>query len=727
MASMSVRRLTLTILASLAALSGGLSLSSAPAFAAESCPNEAFRSGLAAKLPDCRAYELVTPADKGVVQDLFQGGAETTAKLAPDGSRIALRTVAALEPSPNPAFVSNYMFSRDDASGWKMTSLTPPEAGQTGSRPQLFSPDLSHVGLLARDDKTAFEPGLEQSFDVGPPGGPYTTIATTPSLEKHFLGDVLLGASADFHHVVLGSTDHTLLSATPTGSAESGYDLYEWVNGQLRLVNVTGSGSVIGRCGATLGQGASIQFGFAHNAVSADGSKVFFTAPDPQANGLGAEGCFEQAASFPTRGLNAPRLYMRVTEMVGGREEGKTEEVSVPDPDSGVTLSAEEEEYPVTYQDASADGSRVLFTTYKALTPGATKKVESLYEYNSDIPVAERLKLIYQGPIVEHEIILSGNGSVVYFVTPESHTAGGEWTLYRYDAVAGGAPREIATVDRRHSAEGETPYSTPDGRFLLFAAKKVAGEPRSEGHNELYLYDNADGSVTCVSCGPGRAPKGDAFAIVGFVDYQLKTLNRTPESIPMSDDGKHVFFNGTASLVPQAVNSEEEGGLFAFEGVTNVYEWEPDGTGACTQSAGCTYLISQGNSPANSYLLGASSDGSNVFIGTHAQLLSQDVDSYGDIYDARVNGGFPPPPSASGACQGDACVSPPAAPNDATPASSSFSGPGDLTPMPATVKSKAKAKAKPKRCRKGTVRRKGKCVKRKAARRAVKHNRGGSK
>ena len=133
----------------------------------------------------------------------------------------------------------------------------------------------------------------------------------------------------------------------------------------------------------------------------------------------------------------------------------------------------------------------------------------------------------------------------------------------------------------------------------------------------------------------------------------------------MSDDGAYVFFDSADPLVPQATN-----------GTLDVYEWEAQGTGGCALAEGCVSLISSGEDSGPSYFLGASANGSNVFFGTHAKLVPQDGDESGDLYDARIDGGFPTP-AGVGPCEGDACQSVAPAPIDATPGSLTFYGPGN--------------------------------------------------
>ena len=67
------------------------------------------------------------------------------------------------------------------------------------------------------------------------------------------------------------------------------------------------------------------------------------------------------------------------------------------------------------------------------------------------------------------------------------------------------------------------------------------------------------------------------------------------------------------------------------------------GTAGCELVQGCISLISSGDDATPSFFLGASADGSNVFFGTHARLVAQDTDESGDLYDARIGGGFPGP------------------------------------------------------------------------------------
>ena len=96
-------------------------------------------------------------------------------------------------------------------------------------------------------------------------------------------------------------------------------------------------------------------------------------------------------------------------------------------------------------------------------------------------------------------------------------------------------------------------------------------------------------------------------------------------------------------------------------------------------------LISSGQSPRASQIVDVSPDGADVFFRTLSSLLPQDTGLV-DIYDARVGGGFPPAPNLPGACEGEACEGQASALNDPTPASASFSGPGDLvTPLTTSV------------------------------------------
>lgn len=202
--------------------------------------------------------------------------------------------------------------------------------------------------------------------------------------------------------------------------------------------------------------------------------------------------------------------------------------------------------------------------------------------------------------------------------------------------------------------------------------------------------------MICASCNPsGGRPSGAAlgsslWTAAWIPGYQHQLYGRRP----LSEDGSRLFFNSLDALAVQDVN-----------GVQDVYQWEAMGTGDCAtsnptysaQSQGCIGLISSGQSPRESEFVDASASGDDVFIRTESSLSPRDPGLV-DIYDARVGGGEAQPLTPP-ACEGDACQNVPPAPGFASPASSSYSGPGNLT------------QRKP-RCAKGKVRRRGRCVKR---------------
>jgi hypothetical protein len=137
----------------------------------------------------------------------------------------------------------------------------------------------------------------------------------------------------------------------------------------------------------------------------------------------------------------------------------------------------------------------------------------------------------------------------------------------------------------------------------------------------------------------------------------------------MSVDGARVFFATKEGLVSEDTN-----------GVADVYEYNTiDGSRS---------LISSGESNNPSLFLEASQDGRDVFFITTERLSGWDSDNAYDLYDARADGGLSEPSVAPASCQGDACQPVPVVPNDVTPSSSGFAGPGDLAPKRAKQRRK---------------------------------------
>jgi len=199
---------------------------------------------------------------------------------------------------------------------------------------------------------------------------------------------------------------------------------------------------------------------------------------------------------------------------------------------------------------------------------------------------------------------------------------------------------------------------------------------QAEGFQELYRYRLGDSAPQCVSCNPtNAAPTGPAL----LQDRPENLLGpRLPFSIQtrnLSNDGNRVFFETLDKLVAADTN-----------GVSDVYEWEAQGSGTCTstaQNGGCLNLISSGTSPLPSRFADASANGDNVFFFTVQSLVLQDRDELVDVYDARVNGGIPSQNEPEKVpCAGEACAGPPSQPREGALPATHGPGPGNLKPRP---------------------------------------------
>jgi len=722
----------------------------------EGCPNQAERVGLSASLPDCRAYEMVTPPDKNgstvsasAVFNLQEVG------IAADGSRLTVPIIqcfaGAGSCTANRVIQgSSFSFERMPA-GWVTTPLAP-----TASQ----FPGISRFGALAESGAALFAAlrveGGTEDFYVRKADGSLLDLGPVSELPGHLSGtNQVHSLTPDLSHFLYESINGHLWAFDPTvGNAKS---LFEYVGtGNIRplLVGVSGgpgSTELISRCGTEPANVAS------RNEMSSDGATIFFQAhrcPTGTGSNEGVE-------------VPAAELYARLYGELPGAE---TVHVSASRCGSGGGASeiACRTAPPgdASFQGAAADGSVAYFTSTRQLTDEASEDPESgdnastgcfqtagpngcnLYLYRlrgedgEPVPLAERLSAISVGdssglgPQVQGTVAISPDGSHAYFVArgvltgadAEGHEPrpGGE-NLYLYERDAAhpsGRTTFIATLVKATPGEpGDTGQwtngpllanVTPDGRFLVFTSHVglTADATRAEGPAQVYRYDATDEHLTRISIGRrGFDDNGNAGAGNARIaePQGQATAEQSRSDITMSDDGSRVFFQSPNGLTPGAHDQVQiaSTGSGAPLYAQNVYEWEAQGTEvdgrvACEEASGCVSLISDGRDLAaeGSQLLGTDATGSNVFFTSSDQIVPADTDSGYDIYDARENGGFAESPAPT-PCQGDACKGPgtgETAPG--SPASGTFAGPEE-----------GPRSAKASRCKKGFVKKGGRCVK----------------
>lgn len=655
-------------------------LAAAPAVpAAQPCLNEARRAEdpYSTALPDCRAYEQVSPVQK---YGTDANGSSESVRVAPSGEAVTFVSLAAFPGSEGEAGLYSAYVAMRGAQGWSarnMQSFSSPASA--GLFPLGVSEDLEQLLAYSLN-----EPPLSPEGAEGVPGvylrdtttGAYRLLVSGARLTEEFY---LVAAADDDSRILFESPNRLLEQAPP--EEEGRFNLYEWHEGSLSLVDVLpkDEGGEVPKRGAWAGPygvpetrlGGSAGGLLVKGAVSEDGARVFFT--------------------------DAKTGYLYVRE---------------PQADPPVTIKVSEGKEPAVWRAATADGSQVFYTEGGAL-------------YRCDVDSETREALTGMSAHVLGVMGIGDDGAYVYFaaegVLAQGATAGvGNLYLYhegKVSFIAEESDRKIAEETETERLTTEAVWTAGDDKGVSGAAAGPADSQRSAsvsadgetlvftspasltgyenaGHVEVYLYSASSNRLTCVSCNPRHQPASDdAFVYLPAYESVAEPPNLSPAGEPrfLSEDGSRVFFE-----TPEALLAQDENGQ------VNVYEWEREGVGGCPvgRSEGCLYSISTGTSGEPSLFAGASASGDDVFFFTRQQLVGQDDDYLVDLYDARVDGGLAAqnPSAALAACQGEACrPAQTSAPGLGAPVSQVFSGPGNLEPPVGESKpaGKLKAKARP--------------------------------
>ncbi len=272
------------------------------------CANESLRSPASIALPECRAYELVSPVDKanGDVLTLknISGFSLKLARVAPDGNSLAYSAFRAFPGSVAAPYASEYL-ARRGAAGWGSEALYPPQDSfgpfdsitSANNNFKGLSPDLCSAWFVrgAPPELGGAVPGFGNLYrrnSCGPtPQFEALTTATPAGFVPHelILEELpeLLGFSNDGATTVFRLPWKLTSDGLETIEGKPAFQTYEVRNGVLSFVCILPSGNPVkehctagsGPFGAGDNNSTYMNLGSSlSHAVSADGSRVYWSS-----------------------------------------------------------------------------------------------------------------------------------------------------------------------------------------------------------------------------------------------------------------------------------------------------------------------------------------------------------------------------------------------------------------------------------------------------------------
>jgi hypothetical protein len=677
--------------------SEGTFTTSAPALPARTdCANQQFRTGLSALLPECRAYEMVSPIDKAgadvvAVNTLVSEIPARLDQSAASGDGFTYSAYRAFANSIAAPFSSQFLSQRSDE-GWTTESISPGrgkaiqsvvETGDTEY--QVFSADLCQgwlrLGFHAEPRLDPAElrqfPNLFQRTNCGSGSAAYKALTTVepPNFqesERNRFSPQVQGISDDGRCTVFRAPDTLTPDAPLRPNVEKENILYESCGGILRLIAILPDGTP-SQSSSTAGVGNNLETlsvfyanrsAGTYRAVSRDGRSIYWTAS----------------------GEDPGKLYLRIH---ADQPQSSVTAGECDEPAKACTLPVSElvSSGAARFWTASADG-RYAFFSMGGL----------LYEYNATDPAEPETHVVASGVERFGMLGASEDASRLYFVSTAILAPGasnGKANLYflergeapRFIGIL--SPQDIEAANVESTAINKEPgyraaRVSANGLFAAFmSSAPLTGfdntdQRNGEADREVFVYDAAaeggEGHLVCVSCDPGISPLGrDIRNNESRVPvWAVARIPTWPSALYPSNtlvvDGTEprLFFDSFVPLTPRDTN--EKADVYEWRGAKNKAACEMDGAERYVPSmAGCLSLISSGTSDQDSEFIDADPSGRNVFFATGQSLLPQDPGLI-DIYDAREGGGFPPV-QASQPCDGEACQPSTAAPSTPNPAS----------------------------------------------------------